>query len=305
MKAVVVHEYGGPEVLKFEEFRDPAPGQGEVLVRLTATSINPIDVKRRSGVMKTIMPLKFPAILGVDFSGTIVELGSGVEGLAKGDLVCGIGERTYAELSVIKATSVAKIPQGLDVIEAAALPLVTTTGNQLISRGTEIKAGQTVLVAGAAGSVGRSAVFTAKDRGATVIAGVLGKQVEQAKNLGADSVLATDDDKAIANLPELDAVADAVDGKTAESVMGKVKKGGVFASVLGAPQNAKDFPHVKVVSVYATADPKILLHMVRAVMDGKLVIPIGEKLALKDADKGHAIVERGGAGKVLLLAKQN
>lgn len=303
MKAVVIHEYGGPEVLKFEEFRDPVPGRGEVLVRLSATSINPIDVKRRSGVMKSIMPMKFPAILGVDCSGTIVELGAGTEGLAKGDLVFGIGEQTYAELCVIKATSVAKIPQGFDVIEAAALPLVTTTGNQLISRGTEIKAGQTVLVAGAAGSVGRSAVFTAKDRDAVVIAGVLGRQVEQARSLGADSVLAADDDKALADLPELDAVADTVGGKTAEKLIGKVKKGGVFASVLGAPQNAKDYPHVRVVPVYTTADTKILLHMVRAVIDAKLVIPIGQKLALKDADKGHAIVEKGSAGKVLLLAK--
>ena len=104
-----------------------------------------------------------------------------------------------------------RFPDGLDVVEAAALPLVTTTGNQLISPGTGVKAGQTVLVAGAVGNVGRSAVFTAKERGAVVIAGVLKKQLQEAGNLSADQVIATDDDNAIANLAQLDAVADTVE----------------------------------------------------------------------------------------------
>jgi len=95
---------------------------------------------------------------------------------------------------VVKASSLAKIPAGLDLIEAAALPLVTTTGNQLISVGTGIEAGQTVLVTGAVGNVGRSAVFTAKDRGAVVIAGVLKRQVQEAASLGADQIVATDDE---------------------------------------------------------------------------------------------------------------
>ena len=110
-------------------------------------------------------------------------------------------DQTYAELCVVKASSLAKIPAGLDLIEAAALPLVTTTGNQLISVGTGIQSGQTVLVNGAVGNVGRSAVFTAKDRGAVVIAGVLKRQVQEAASLGADQIVATDDEKSMANLP--------------------------------------------------------------------------------------------------------
>ena len=203
MKAVVVHQYGGPEVLKFEEYPDPVPGPGEVLVRVAATSVNPIDYKRRAGLTKDFYPIKFPGLIGVDIAGTVVKVGPGVEGFSVGDQVFAMADNTYAELCVVKAAILAKVPKGLDLIQAAALPLVTTTGNQLLSA-TGIKAGQTVLVVGAAGNVGRSAVFTAKERGATVIAGVLKRQMDEAKTVGADQVVATDDDTAIANLPPLD-----------------------------------------------------------------------------------------------------
>src|SRR5271157_4331691 len=146
-----------------------------------------------------------------------------------------MADNTYAELCVVKAAILAKVPKGLDLIQAAALPLVTTTGNQLLSA-TGIKEGQTVMVVGAVGSVGRSAVFTAKERGASVIAGVLKSQMGEAKTVGADQVAATDDDTAIANLPPLDAVADTVGGRTGEQLIAKVKPRGVYASVVGAPQ---------------------------------------------------------------------
>jgi NADPH:quinone reductase-like Zn-dependent oxidoreductase len=302
MKAVVVHQYGGPEVLKFEEYPDPVPGPGEVLVRVAATSVNPIDYKRRARQTKDFYPIKFPGLMGVDIAGTLVTIGPEVEGFLVGEQVFAMAADTYAELCVVKATSLAKVPNGLDLIQAAALPLVTTTGNELISEGTGIKAGQTVLVAGAAGGVGRSAVFTAKQRGAIVIAGVLKKQMEEARTIGADQVLATDDDNAIAGLSPLDAVADAVGGKTAEKLIAKVKPGGVFASVLGAPQNAERYPSVKVVPVVAKPDTKTLQFMAEAVRDGKLVIPISRKLPLSDAAEAQAAAEKGGIGKVLLVA---
>ena len=207
----------------------------------------------------------------------------------------------YAELCVVKADILAKVPKGLDLVQAAALPLVTTTGNQLMSA-TQIKAGQTVLVAGAVGNVGRSAVFTAKERGATVIAGVLKRQMDEAKTAGADRSVATDDDNAIASLAPLDAVADTVDGKTAEQLLPKVKPGGVFASVLGAPKNARKYPSVKVIAVVAHPDAKILQFMGEAVRDGKLVIPISRKVPLCKAAEGQAAAEMGGIGKVLLVA---
>src|ERR1700691_1781467 len=128
MKAVVVHEYGGPEVLKFEDYPDPVPGSGEVLVRVSATSVNPIDYKRREGKTKDFYPIKFPGLIGVDVAGTVLTLGPGVEDFHRGDRVLAVADNTYAELCVVKATNLARLPEGLDLIEATALPLVTTTG---------------------------------------------------------------------------------------------------------------------------------------------------------------------------------
>jgi NADPH:quinone reductase-like Zn-dependent oxidoreductase len=301
MKAVVAHQYGGPEVLKFEEYPDPLAGPGEVLVRVAATSVNSIDYKRRAGLTKDFYPINFPGLLGVDIAGTVATVGPGVEGFSQGDQVFAMAADTYAELCVVKAAILAKVPKGLDLIQAAALPLVTTTGNQLIFA-TGIKSGQKVLVVGAAGNVGRSAVFAAKQRGAVVIAGVLKSQVGEAKTIGADQLVATDDDNAIANLPMLDVVADTVNGKTAEKLIAKVKPGGVFASVLGVPRNAEKYPTVKVVPVYATPDAKTLQFMAEAVRDGKLVIPISRQLPLSKAAEAQAAAEEGGIGKVLLVA---
>jgi NADPH:quinone reductase-like Zn-dependent oxidoreductase len=301
MKAVVVHQYGGPEVLKFEDYPDPVPGPGQVLVRVAAASVNPIDYKRRAGLTKDFYPLKFPGLIGVDMAGTVVKIGPGVEGFSVGDQVFAMADNTYAELCVVNAALLAKIPKGLDLIQAAALPLVTVTGNQLMSA-TEIKAGQTVLVVGAVGNVGRSAVFTAKARGATVIAGVLKRQIDETKTVGADQVVATDDDAAIANLPPVDAVADTVDGRTAEKLIAKVKTGGVFATVLEVPQNAAKYPSVKVAHVFSKFDRKTLEFMAEAVRDGKLVIPISDKLPLSEAAEAQAEAEKGGVGKILVVA---
>jgi NADPH:quinone reductase-like Zn-dependent oxidoreductase len=262
--------------------------------------VNPIDYKRRAGLTKDFYPMTFPGLIGVDVSGTVVKIGPGAESFSVGDRVFAMADNTYAELCVIKADVLAKVPKGLDLIEAAALPLVTVTGNQLLAA-TGIKAGQTVLVVGAVGNVGRSAVFTAKERGAIVIAGVLKRQMDEAKTAGADQVVATDDDTAIANLPPLDAVADAVGGRTAEKLIAKVKPGGIYASVVEAPQNAAKYPSVKVVHVFSKFDRKTLESMAEAVRDGKLVIPIGPKLPLSEAAKAHAMAEKGGVGKILLV----
>ena len=300
MKAIVVRQYGGPEVLKFENYPDPVPGAGEVLVRVAAASVNPIDYKRRAGLTQDFYPMHFPGLIGVDMAGTVVKIGPEVEGFSVGDQVFAMADNTYAELCVVKAAVLAKVPKGLDLIQAAALPLVTVTGNQLMAA-TEVKAGQTVMVMGAVGNVARSAVFTAKSRGATVIAGVLKRQMDDAKAVGADGAVATDDDAAIANLAPLDAVADTVGGRTAEKLIAKVKPGGVYASVVEVPQNAAKYPSVKVVHVFSQFDRKTLEFMAEAVRDGKLVIPISQKLPLSEAAQAQAAAEKGG-GKILLVA---
>jgi NADPH:quinone reductase-like Zn-dependent oxidoreductase len=301
MKAIVIHEYGGPEVLKFEDVPDPVAGAGEVVVRAAAASINPIDIAQRAGLTKDFAPVTFPGVLGWDLAGTVVSVGPGVTGFSLGEKALAWATHTYAELSAVKAEALVRVPDGLDLIEAAALPLVTTTGNELISVASGAEAGQIALVSGAFGGVGRAALFAAKERGATVIAGVRKSQLEAAKSLGADRVVAIDDDDALNAIGPVDVVANTVRGPTAARLLAKVKPGGVFASVTGAPDNAKDFPSVRVISFVSKQDANTLRHMAEAVAAGKLIIPIERKLPLKDAAAGHAAAERGGNGKVLLL----
>jgi len=226
MKAVVLHEYGGPEKLKVEDVPDPVAGPGEVLVRVAASSVNPIDFKLRGGSYREYFPLQLPAILGRDISGTVRAIGSGVTGFAPGDRVMALGDKAYAELAVVKAEDLAHVPEGLDLVEAAALPLVTLTGEQLISRGVNIQRGQTVLVTGAIGGVGRTAVYVAKKAGAVVLAGVRKRQLKQATELGADEVLALDDPAAMQKLGFIDAVADTIGHETGANLLTKVKPGG-------------------------------------------------------------------------------
>ena len=302
MKAIVLREYGGPEKLSYEDVADPVAGEGQVLVRVTAASVNPVDYKLRSGAYKDFMPLTFPAILGNDFSGMVREVGAGVTGFAPGDKVMGVAGSSYAELVAANANSITKVPDGLDPVEAAALPVVTLTGEQLITLGTEVKAGQTVLITGAMGSVGRSAVWTAKKAGAMVIAGVRGSQVKAAGALGTNEVLALDDAAALEKLGFVDAVADTVGGPTGEKLLGKVKPGGVFASVLGGPANAKLHPTIRVQSVVMHPDAAMLRILAEAVVAGKLVIPIDRMVPLDEAAQAQVAAEKGGIGKILLLA---
>jgi NADPH:quinone reductase-like Zn-dependent oxidoreductase len=302
MKAVVLHEYGGPDKLKYEDFADPVAADDQVLVRVAATSVNPIDYKIRSGAMKQFFPVDFPEILGRDIAGIVRTVGKKVTGVAPGDKVMALGNHAYAELTAVAASDVAQVPEKLDLIEAAALPLVMTTGEQLISRGTKIQSGQTVLVSGAAGMVGRSAVWTAKQAGAKVIAGVRKSQMKLAEAIGADQVVALDDDAALAKVGFVDAIADTVGGETAQKLLGKVKQGGVFASVLGPPANAGMHPTVKIEAVQAKANSKMLRTMAEAVVAGRLMIPIDRMVPLAEAGSAQAAAEKGTAGKILLLA---
>jgi NADPH:quinone reductase-like Zn-dependent oxidoreductase len=156
MKAVLLYSYGDPSQLRYEETAVPKCGDNEVPVKVRATSINPIDLKLRSGAAKSRMPLTLPAILGRDLSGEVAEAGRSVTGFPEGMRVMALANRTYAEYTVATADVLAPIPDALSFEQAAALPLVTTTGSQLIERAVKPKAGQTVLVTGALGGVGRN-----------------------------------------------------------------------------------------------------------------------------------------------------
>ena len=303
MKAVVLHEYGSPDKLKYEDAPDPEPGEEQVLVRVAAASINPIDWKMRSGAVKDRFPVEIPTILGRDVSGTVRSVGAKVVGFAPGDKVMALAWKTYAELCVVDAKDLVRVPDGMDLVEAAAVPLVTLTGEQLVRLGANVQSGETVLVAGALGSVGRSAVFAAKQMRSTVIAGVRKKQKGEAAELGADEMIALDDDDDIARLGFIDAVADTVNGETAQKLIAKVKQGGVYGSVVGPPANAKLHPTVRVQHIMAKPDAEKLSWLAEQVAAGKLRIPIDRMMPLEEAAKAHAVAEKGGVGgKILLLA---
>ncbi len=302
MKAVVLHEYGPPSKLVYEDFADPTPGHGEVLLRVLAVSINPIDWKMRSGAAQQRFPLTFPAILGRDVAGIVTQLGEGVEGVEIGDRVFALAHATYAEFCVVKASELAHIPEGLEITTAGAVPLVSLTGDQLIRRGAKVQAGQTILLTGALGSVGRCALFAALEIGANVIAGVRKQQIDEALSLGAIAAIDTADSKSIAALGTVDAVADTVNHDVAATLIGKVKSGGIFASTLGPPSNAALHPTVQVNPVMAVPDPKTVVHYAEAIRDGKLKLPIDRLMPLAQAAQAQAIAEKGGIGKIVLTA---
>lgn len=302
MKAVVLHEYGGPEKLKYENWDEPEAGDGQVLIRVIAAGVNPIDWKVRSGAMKSFMPLEFPAILGYDYSGVVRAVGKGVEGYAEGDKVFGRAGQCYAEFLLGDLAGMSKLPDGLDAVDAAALPVILNTGHQLITEAGKTEPGQTVVITGALGSVGRTAVWVAKKLGAHVIAGVRGSQREAAQKLGADSLLALDNPQEIGSLGSVDVVADTIGGKVGEALIAKVKQGGTYASVVGPPANAKQYPNVRVEAFGSHPDGKTMRTLAEDLVKGKFRIPVEGTFPLAEAAQAHAKAEKGGSGKVILLA---
>src|ERR1700723_3079775 len=229
MRAVVLHEYGGPEKLKFEnDVPEPQISGSTELIAAAAASVNPIDWKVRSGTRQKDFPLSFPAILGRDVSGVVRAVGANVKHFKAGDRVLALSYSTYAELVAVNDSDVAHLPDGVNLADSAAIPLISLTGDQLVRLATNVKKGQVVLITGALGSVGRAAVHTAKKIGAQVIAGVRGKELDDARSLGVSDMLAIDDDKAIENFRLVDAIADTVGGEVAAKLIAKVRQGGSF-----------------------------------------------------------------------------
>lgn len=156
MRAVVLHEYGGPEKLKFEDnVPEPQISGSTVLIAAAAASVNPIDWKLRSGIRQKDSPLSFPAILGRDVSGIVGAVGANVKHFKAGDRVLALSNATYAELVAVDDSDVTHLPDGVDLGDAAAIPLISLTGDQLVRLATSVKKGQVVLITGALGSVGR------------------------------------------------------------------------------------------------------------------------------------------------------
>jgi NADPH:quinone reductase-like Zn-dependent oxidoreductase len=303
MKAVVLEEYGGPEKLKFEgNVADPQISGNTVLIAATAASVNPIDWKMRSGARKKDFPLSLPAILGRDVSGIVQAVGSEVKHFKPGDRVLALSNATYAELVAVKDSDVTHLPEGLEIADAAAIPLIALTGDQLVRVATNVQKGQLVLVTGALGSVGRAAVHMAKKIGATVIAGVRGSELDEARALGVSGVLAIDNDEAIEKFQLVDAIADTVGGDVAAKLLAKVKQGGSFGYTAMLPEgSAAKYPAIKIKRVLAQPDASKVREFADDVRDGKFILPIGRRMPLRDAAVAQVLGEKGGVGKILLM----
>jgi NADPH:quinone reductase-like Zn-dependent oxidoreductase len=305
MKAVRLYEYGGPENLKFEDnVPEPALGDDSVLVEAAATSVNPIDWKIRSGARQKDIPLKLPVILGKDVSGVVRAVGRDIRSFKPGDRVLALTDATYAELVVVAGSILTHLPDGLDLVDSAAIPLVTLTGEQLVRLAARAQPAQTILVSGALGSVGRSAVHAAKKLGLKVIAGVRGKQLAEAQTLGVADVVAIDDDASIAGLERVDCVADTVGGETAAKLFGRVKNGGNFGYASMLPDGVTERnPTVTVTRVLGRPDASKVREFADDIRDGKFVLPISRRLPLRDASEAHVLAQRGGAGKIVLVCR--
>jgi len=301
MKAVLLHGYGNVDQLVYEEVPIPIAGPGEVLVKMLSTSVNPIDYKIRRGDMKQIMPLQLPFIPGYDLAGQVVALGEGVTRLKVDDLVMGVAEHTYAEYVSCKADILAPIPAGLDRYEAGAYPLVLQTGAQLIEQGVAPNPGQRVLITGALGSVGRTAVHVAKQHRAFVIAGVRAAQRPEAEELEADAIVAVDDDTQLEDLTELDAVADTVGHEVIDRLIPHIRKNGILATVIGKPQSAEG-REIQVHEVWSQPDAKRVEQLAAELARGTFTIPVAKRLKLAEVQQAHTLAEKGGIGKIILIA---
>ncbi|MEO6601113.1 MAG: NADP-dependent oxidoreductase [Polyangiaceae bacterium] len=302
MQAIVLSEYGDANRLELKECPEPEPGTGQIKVRVASASINPVDWKLRSGELQKVMPLELPAVLGRDAAGEVVRVGAGVTAFKEGDQVLGLVNGGYAQFVVAPTEAWAKVPEGLATRDAGALPLALLTGDQLADAtlGPSAGPGLTVLVTGALGAVGRVAVWSIRQRGARVIAGVRSKQLEEAKALDVAGVVALDDDAALAELPELDCIADTVGGETITKLIPKLKTSGTIGSVLGEPRGAKD-RGLMVNAFFARPNSERLGLLAAAVASGSLKIPISERFPLAEGPAAQALAEGGGIGKVLLM----
>ncbi|HTQ07874.1 MAG TPA: NADP-dependent oxidoreductase [Polyangiaceae bacterium] len=299
MKAVLLTDYGDVDKLVVEDVPEPAPGLREVKVQVEGASINPIDVKLRRGDLRAMRKLEFPAILGRDVAGTVREVGADVKEFRVGDRVMGLVDHAYAEMVVAPVEAFAKVPDEVGAEEASVLPLAGLTGAQLVEEAVGVKPGDVVLVTGALGSVGRVAVFAAKQRGARVLAGVRKSQREEAETLEADGIVALDEPSELDALPLLDAIADTVNGSVLESLLPKVKRGGVVGTVLGKPKS--NAGELEVRTMMTHPDAERLTELGEAVADGELELPVAQRFPLGEVRRAQRVAEQHGVGKVVLV----
>jgi len=300
MKAVRIHEYGGPEVLRYEDAPRPLASSDQAMVRVHGSGVNPIDWKVRAGQARALLSHSLPLIVGWDFSGIIESLGESVSGFKVGDAVYGRADPSqngsYADYVAVRASEMAQKPRNLDHVHAAGVPLAGLTAFQALF-GTDARApsidlskGQRILIHGAAGGVGSFAVQLARWRGARVIATTSADHASHRTRRFEQVV------------KDVDAVLDLVGGDVTTRSIGVLRPGGVLASTLGGltPQQAER-RGIRAVNVFTKSSPSELAALASLIEDGVLKVTVSQIFSLEEAAKAHAASEAGHTrGKIVL-----
>ncbi len=242
MGVIRIREFGGPEVLHLESIAIPTPGKGEVLVKVAAAGVNPVDYKIRNGKYPAVKQDKLPLVLGRELAGTVVECGPSAARFANGDAVFAmpaIGRGGFAEYAVVKVTEAAPKPASLDVIQAGAVPLAALTAWQGLFKHGNLKAGQRLLIHGGSGGVGHFAIQFAKAKGAHVITTVSAPPIDFVRRLGADEIIDYKAQRFEDVIDEVDLVFDLVGGEAQERSWQVLKQGGLLVSTLNEPSRQK------------------------------------------------------------------
>jgi NADPH:quinone reductase-like Zn-dependent oxidoreductase len=307
VKAVRFHEYGGIEVLRYEDVARPQPAPGEVLVQVAGTAFNPVDIWFRAGVIHQIYPVTFPQTIGLDLAGTVVEQGEGVEAPAVGDTVIGFMPMTApgaaAEFAAAPAAVLVAAPGNVALADAAAIPVAALTAWQALFDHGELTSGQRVLVNGAGGGVGGFAVQLAKQAGAAVIATASARSAETVRSFGADEVVDYTRVKIGDAVREpVDLVVNLVHGSRDDSaaLLDVTKPGGILVSVPpGAEYPERD---VRVVFFGVRSDAAQLAEIVKRVEAGTLHLDISDRRPLAETPIVHEQSESGAVrGRVVLV----
>jgi len=312
MKAAQYNRYGGPEVIEINNnASDSTHGKGQVLVEVYAASLNPFDWKLREGFMKEMIPLKFPFTIGGDFSGVVTELGKDVSEFKIGDEVYGQaivlngGSGAFAQVCASNVANSALKPKSVGFLQAAALPLVGASAIQALEDHIKLKSGDKILIHGGAGGIGHIAVQLAKYLGAYVATTVSSNDMEFVKNLGADEAIDYKTQKFEERLHNFDAVFDNVGGETANKSFKVLKKGGIFVSMLGAPnpELAKQYG-VTAIGQNTKISSEKLNRLTELVDNGSIKVCIDKVFPLEKTGKAFEYLENGHPqGKVVVEIK--
>ena len=290
MKAIVVHEYGGPEVLKYEDAPRPEPKENEVLVRVMAAGVNPVDALIRSGKYAKVFGTSLPLVPGYDIAGVIEKIGTKIAKLKVGDAVYAypMWGGGYAEYAVATDGEAALKPKSTSFVEAAGVPLAALTAWQALIDVAKIDKGQTVLIHGGSGGVGSFAIQIAKARGAKVIATASTPNQDLLKQLGADVAIDYTKQKFEDVAKDVDVVLDSVGKDTLARSYGVVKKGGFIASLVAKPDQAELDKHgIRGAPISVKPNASELAEITKLIDEKKIKSIVSQVLPLAEAVKAQ------------------